>query len=261
MVRCQRAADGGQWSGVREQQTEGSGQRSEVGGRKRKDLLYVFTNKYILNALVGGKMQNLSVDIPDSLWLQNHFAHYAHPRARIARLVRQGELLRLKRGVYIHAESARDAFVKGKAANRIYGPSYVSFAYALRWYGLIPEHVVHITSATFGKGRKKRYDTPAGTFFYQDVPASAYPYGITFMGEAPRRFLMAVPEKALCDELYRVSGIRSMQRIRDLLFDDLRLDPDEFSKLDKKALIHFAAYFQSTTLSTFAKFLGRGLHA
>lgn len=206
-------------------------------------------------------MQNLPVDIPDSLWLQSHFANYANPKARIARLVRQGELLRLKRGVYIHAESARDAFVKGKAANRIYGPSYVSFVYALRWYGLIPEHVEHITSATFNKGRKKRYDTPVGSFFYQDVPASAYPYGITFAGEAPRRFLMASPEKALCDELYRISGIRSIQRIRVLLFEDLRLDPDELNKLDRNALIHFSGYYQATTLSTFAKFLGRGLHA
>ena len=206
-------------------------------------------------------MQNLLVDIPDSLWLQSHFSEYANPRVRIARLIRRGELLRLKKGVYIQPESSRDAFVKGKAANRIYGPSYVSFAYALRWYGLIPEHVVHITSATYNKGRKKRYDTPAGTFFYQDVPTSAYPYGITFMGEAPRRFLMALPEKALCDELYRISGIRSMQRIRALLFEDLRLDPDEFSKLERDVLIHFSKYYQATTLSTFAKFLKRGLHA
>lgn len=206
-------------------------------------------------------MQKLLVDIPDSLWLQSCFLEYANPRAKISRLLRQGVLLRLKRGVYIKAESVHDVFVKGKAANRMYGPSYVSFAYALRWYGLIPEHVMHMTSATFNKGRKKRYDTPVGTFFYQDVPASAYPYGITFMGEAPRRFLMALPEKALCDELYRTSGIRSIQRVRKLLFEDLRLDPDEFSKLDRNALIHFSEYYQATTLSTFAKFLERGLHA
>jgi len=206
-------------------------------------------------------MQNIPVDIPDSLWLQNHFANYANPRARITRLVRRGELLRLKRGVYIRPESARDAFVRGKAANRICGPSYVSFAYALRWYGLIPEHVVHVTSATINKGRKKRYDTPVGTFFYQDVPARVYPYGITFMGEAPRRFLMAFPEKALCDELYRISGIRSIQRIRALLFEDLRLDPDEFSRLDRNALIHFSGLYHAVTLNTFAGFLRRNHHA
>ncbi len=206
-------------------------------------------------------MQSLPVDIPDSLWLQSFFSEYANPKARIARLVRQGKLLRLKRGLYIHAQSARDTFVKGKAANRIYGPSYVSFAYALRWHGLIPEHVAHITSATFNKGRKKRYDTSVGTFFYQDVPADAYPYGITFIGETPRRFLMACPEKALCDELYRISGIRSIQRIKALLFEDLRLDPDEFRRLDQNALLHFSRCYHTVTLNTLAGFLRRGHHA
>ena len=37
-------------------------------------------------------MQKLSVDIPDALWLQSYFADYANPKARIARLVRQGIL-------------------------------------------------------------------------------------------------------------------------------------------------------------------------
>lgn len=206
-------------------------------------------------------MQELPVDIPDALWLQSYFADYANPRARIARLVRQGFVLRLKRGLYIRAESASDAFIRGRAANRIYGPSYVSFAYALSWYGLIPEHAVHITSATFRKGRKKRYDTPAGSFFYQDVPDDAYPLAIGFAGDPPRRFLMAFPEKALCDELYRITGIRSIQRIRALLFEDLRLDPDEFSRLDRDLLIYLSGCYHSVTLNAFAGFLRRMHHA
>ena len=203
-------------------------------------------------------MQNVPVNLPDSLWLQNYFADYANPRAKTASLVRRGELYRLKRGLYIRPEDVRDVFIQGRAANRIYGPSYVSFVYALAWYGLIPEHAAHITSATFGKGRKKRYDTPAGSFFYQDVPAHAYPYGITFMGEPHNRFLMACPEKALCDELYRLSGIRSVHRIEALLFEDLRLDPVDFGKLDSKTLIRFSSCYRTVTLKAFAKFLERG---
>lgn len=214
-----------------------------------------------MGVLVGGKMQELPFDIPDSLWLQDYFRDYANPRAKIARLVRQGELLRLKRGLYARARSADDTLTCCRAANRIYGPSYVSFVYALRWYGLIPEHVQHITSATFSRGRKKRYDTPVGSFFYQDVPAQAYPLGIGFVGEKHRRFLMASPEKALCDELCRVSGIRSIKGVKDLLFQDLRLDPAELSRLDRKALQHFAACYHTSTLNTFAKFLGRKPHA
>lgn len=206
-------------------------------------------------------MQELPVDIPDSQWLQDYFRDYANPRARIARLVRQGMLYRLKRGLYIRAAGASDVFIQGRAANRIYGPSYVSFVYALRWYGLIPEHVEHITSATFNRGRRKRYDTPVGSFFYQDVPVRAYPLGIGFVGDRHRRFLMATPEKALCDELYRISGIRSINGIKALLFQNLRLDPDEFSRLDRKALLHFAAGYHAATLNTLTKFLRRDHYA
>lgn len=76
-----------------------------------------------------------------------------------------------------------------------------------------------------------------------------------------RDYLMASPEKTLCDELYRISGIRSINAIEALLFQDLRLDPDEFIRLDRKALLHFAACYHAATLNTFAKFLGRDLHA
>jgi len=202
-------------------------------------------------------MQNIPVDLPDALWLKGYFADYANPKAKIGRLVRQGALCRLKKGLYIKAEAAQNTYLLGKAANRIYGPSYVSFVYALRWYGLIPEHVAHFTSATYGKGRKKRYDTAIGSFFYQDIPAGAYPYGIRFVGENQSRFLMAFAEKALCDELYRISGIRSIKRIERLLFDDMRLDQALFGQLDHKALISFAGKYNTLTLNTFLKFLGR----
>jgi hypothetical protein len=145
----------------------------------------------------------------------------------------------------------------GKAANRLYGPSYVSFVYTLRWYGLIPEHVAHITSATYGKRRTKRYDTPVGSFFYQDIPAGVYPYGVMLVGKDQNRFLMASAEKALCDELCRISGIRSIRRMETLLFEDLRLDQTLFSRLDHSALMSLAGKYNTLTLGTFKNFLRR----
>lgn len=215
----------------------------------------------MIGALIGGNMQEISVDLPDALWLQNHFANYANPKAVISRLVRRGVLYRLKRGLYVKAAKAGDAHLKGKIANRLYGPSYVSFVYALRWYGMIPEHVAHITSATYGKSKKKRYDTPLGTFFYQDIPTDAYPGGIRFASEGRDRFLMASPEKALCDELYRIAGIRSLRRLERLLFEDLRLDADLFQKLDHQELILLSENYHATTLDTFINYLKRGQNA
>lgn len=197
----------------------------------------------------------LPVDLPDALWLQGHFSNYSNSKAKIGLLVRQGVLYRLKRGLYIKAADARNPYVLGKAANRIYGPSYVSFIYALRWHGLIPEHVVHITSATYKKKRSKRYDTPVGSFLYQDVPAGVYPHGVMFAGEGEHRFLIASAEKALCDELYLTSGVRSMGRLEYLLFEDLRLDLPAFNQLDHGALMLLAVHYKTATLATLVKFV------
>jgi hypothetical protein len=81
------------------------------------------------------------------------------------------------------------------------------------------------------------------------------------MGETPGRFLIACPEKALCDELYRIAGIRSIQGVEALLFEDLRLDLDEFRQLDLKVLRDLSAYYHTSTLQAFGKFLQRRRHA
>ena len=227
--------------------------------------LLIYTSRYSVCVLAGGYMQNnateLPVALPDALWLQDHFSNYANPKTKIGRLVRQGVLYRLKRGLYIKAADAQSPYILGKAANRIYGPSYVSFVYALRWHGLIPEHVVHITSATYKKGRSKRYHTPVGSFLYQDVPAGVYPHGVMFTGEGAHRFLIASAEKALCDELYRTSGVRSMGRLEHLLFEDLRLDPSAFNQLDHGALLLLAVHYKTASLGTLVKFVRKRFNA
>lgn len=207
------------------------------------------------------KASELPVDLPDALLLQDHFSNYSNSKAKIGLLVRQGVLYRLKRGLYIKAADARNPYVLGKAANRIYGPSYVSFIYALRWHGLIPEHVVHITSATYKKGRSKRYDTPVGSFLYQDVPAGVYPHRVMFASEGEHRFLIASAEKALCDELYLTSGVRSMGRLEYLLFEDLRLDLPAFNQLDHGALMVLAVHYKAATLATLVKFVRKRINA
>jgi len=45
-----------------------------------KDDLFIFTNKYTMRVLIGGNMQKIPVDLPDTLWLQGYFADYANPK-------------------------------------------------------------------------------------------------------------------------------------------------------------------------------------
>ena len=77
------------------------------------------------------------------------------------------------------------------------------------------------------------------------------------VGKDHNRFLMASAEKALCDELFRISGIRSIRRMETLLFEDLRLDQTLFSRLDHSALMSLAGKYNTLTLETFLKFLRR----
>ena len=78
-----------------------------------------------------------------------------------------------------------------------------------------------------------------------------------FVGRGRDRYLMASPEKAICDELYRVAGIRSIQRMQDLLFEDLRLDRERFMELDRQDLLSLSGRYSATTLDTFARFVRR----
>jgi len=201
-------------------------------------------------------MQNITIPLPDSFWLNDQLRDYANPRAKIAGMERRKELIRLKRGLYITRDAADHHFPGGCIANRLYGPSYVSFAYALRLYNLIPEFVPNVTSATTGKHRTKRFVTPVGVFFYRDVPAPVFHRALTFRNEAGARFLVATPEKALCDELSTVGSIRTVRTLEQLLFDNLRLDRERLRQLAPREILALAPLYKSTTVDTFNRFMG-----
>jgi hypothetical protein len=114
----------------------------------------------------------------------------------------------------------------------IYGPSYISFEYALAYYGLIPERVEEVTSVTTGKS--KLFMTPAGRFSYTHVSTSYYSFGFgrKQLGDE-RTFLIAGPEKAVADRVVREKGGFSLRGMREFLFDSLRIDPAGFRNLDR----------------------------
>ena len=106
--------------------------------------------------------------------LVQRFADYTDVKGKIRREVQVGRLVQVARGLY-----ETDARTDGKYLAAIYGPSYLSFDYALSVHALIPEAVYDAyTSATFRKGKTKRYENAFGTFLYCDVPAAVYPLGV-----------------------------------------------------------------------------------
>ena len=175
---------------------------------------------------------------------------YDRPRDKITNLLRQGRIIRVKKGIYIFGERyRRRPFSREILANMIYGPSYVSLDYALHYYGLIPERVEAMTSVTDGRGR--RFFTPVGLFIYRGVPMNAYRIGIDQVElESGRSFLIATPEKALADKIQadRGTAIRSQAEMRIYLLDSLRIDPEGLGRLNAETISLIADQYRSRKL-------------
>lgn len=144
-------------------------------------------------------------------------------------------------------------------AGTIYGPSYLSFDFALYYYGLIPEKATAFTSATFGKKKKKMYENEFGTFLYRDVPSSVYPLGINLIEENGYYYQIAIPEKALCDKLYTLSPIKNMTELENVLYNDLRIDAHELNKFKTQDLREIAKAYHSTNVDMLYRYLRRKL--
>lgn len=183
--------------------------------------------------------------------LAQQFAAYTDVKGKIRREVQGGRLVQVARGLY-----ETDARTDGKyLAGAIYGPSYLSFDYALSVHALIPEAVYTYTSATFRKGKTKRYENAFGTFLYRDVPAAVYPLGVEIKVERGYSYQIASPEKALCDKLYSLSPVYSVRALKELLFDDLRIDEAAFFALQKDDISQLAPLYRATNLKLLAKFM------
>ena len=184
--------------------------------------------------------------------LKESLVDYKAKDIKIKRMSDSNEIIKLTRNLY-----ETDKNVPGHlVANAIYSPSYLSFDFALSYYGLIPEAVHNYTSATFKKGKKKKYINPLGTFFYQDVPSHIFPFGISIINEADRTFLIATPEKALCDKLYTLKPVSNKKEMYDLLFNDLRIEINELLNLNLDDLFILCENYKSTNMNFLKKILG-----
>ena len=163
---------------------------------------------------------------------------YSAVLAKIAALVDEGSLVRIKRGLYCLSPKISGHDLDSRVvANALYGPSYVSFETALSMYGLIPERVDETMSAC-----AKRYATPLGAFSYRTVPGNWFPIGIRTLNTGEGGFLIASPEKALGDLLIARCNLRisSPDSLRSFLEDDIRFDFDAFGSPDKAVLKEMA---------------------
>lgn len=179
----------------------------------------------------------------------NEYVHYKSPKDKIKNLLKEGKIIKLTKGLYETDKKISSYLV----ANAIYGPSYLSFEFALSYHGLIPEAVYTYTSATFKRKKEKKYINYFGTFTYKDIPANAYPFEILVMKEDTYQYKIASAEKALCDKLYAMKPVKNKQEIIFLMFKELRIDEAKFHNLNKEILLELIDMYPSTNLKMLKK--------
>lgn len=162
--------------------------------------------------------------------LVSQLSDYKAPNFKVHRMIKEGQLISLKKGLYAVPSEKNNVLISlPLVANHLYGPSYVSLEFALYHYGLIPEYVADITSVCTKRG--KTFNTDLGRFSYQQLPTKYYSLGIRSVKESDTvAYLMASPEKALCDWLTLTPNLRlySVKGLSNLLLEDMRMDAEIF---------------------------------
>ena len=103
---------------------------------------------------------------------------------------------------------------------------------ALRFYGLIPESVYAVRSMTLKRSRD--FENSIARFDYTQCPSDYYSIGVRQIERDDYAFLIATPEKALCDLIAYTPKLnpRFISSMREYLEEDLRLDMEQFYKMD-----------------------------
>ena len=139
-------------------------------------------------------------------------------RVQLHRWSKKGRLLALRRGMYAWPEAYRRAPLNPAAlANALHSPSYLSGAWALGFYGLIPEQVVSYTSVTTRSPR--RFENPVGTFEYRHIKPGAF-FGYQGMEIDGAKVQMATVEKALLDFWHLSKGPWTPVRMAGMRFQN-----------------------------------------
>lgn len=183
--------------------------------------------------------------------LKKKYKNYVNPLDKIKRDAAENKIFRLNRGLYETNRNANPCFL----ASSILSPSYLSFDFALSYYGLIPERVFSITSASLNVRKHKTFENIFGRFEFEDIPSQAFSEGLTYISEGDYFVKIATKEKAICDSLCKWRVVKSIKELKTLLFIDKRIDEDEFYSCDFKLMKRLASLYNKTNLNMLIKLI------
>ena len=204
------------------------------------------------------KKLELPQDVPfDYQLAMDRLQDFRAPRDKLRRLCESGEVIQVKRGLYI---AGPDAEAQHRVDPRVvsglvYGPSYVSLETALSHYGMIPERVAEINCMT--SKRAKVFDTPVGRFRYRPIPERAFAVGVNRESARGGSYLIASPEKALCDRVAQARRLSAQREVPAFLFDDLRVEEESLDGLDSALIESIAERYRRTPVTLFSQWIGK----
>lgn len=179
-------------------------------------------------------LKNIGVVPINKSVLYSLYSDLKQPKDKVSDLERNGLIVRIKRDLYVVSEKVHGKEISRElVANHLYSPSYVSLETALAYYGLIPERVYSVRSVC--TKMHKNYDTPLGHFEFVKVPDGYFSIGIRQeIVNNEYAFLIASPEKALCDKIICTPNIRiqSVKAMREYLEEDLRFEMSALQNFD-----------------------------
>lgn len=183
--------------------------------------------------------------------LKEKYRNYTDVNGKIKRDVEKNLLFPVVRGIY-----ETNIRTSGHLLSAyIYGPSYLSFEFALAFHNLIPERVYTYTNASFNKRKSKEYKNVFGYFTYRDIPKVAFPYFVKAYEYETYSYFIASPEKALCDMLYIFSPVKSVKELKALLFENLRIDLDGFEMLNFPNILFLTSKYISNNIKFLKKLI------
>ncbi len=180
--------------------------------------------------------------------------NYKAPLKVLEKWVKDGELIRLKKGLYVFPNDYDQLAV----AQALYGPSYISYETALGYYGLIPERVEAVISVV--DGRSSRFFSNGVHYYYRSQKRELYSLGMSMVTIAGRDIHFASREKAFLDTLsYKRLNTRNLttEEVFRYVQDSLRIELDSLLSFSLRRLQCMASLYHNKACKLFVEELKR----
>jgi hypothetical protein len=173
------------------------------------------------------------------------------------RALHAGEIVRLKRGMYLLAPEYRKSEPPPwTVAGLLLSPSHVSLETALAYYGLIPEAVYQVASVC--TQRSRTFDTSLGVFSYYCVPTKTPRAGVVAITvPAPFWAFAATPLRAIADMVYLNRDVSWQRDGPRYLIESLRIDEGDLRELEFDRYAEIREAFRSRRVRDFLQGMKR----